>query len=141
MLKYMISRKIQLTAIIITMVVLLGLTAAFAVTKLIQADKGGEIEMAEGVKLTIPPGALFEDTEISADMGLIDGYILYVFEPSPMNVSSPLKLSLTWQAIVDLELMDLILHGPYGELIEPVPTDDGLEWPIPHFSTYYHRRR
>lgn len=109
-------------------------------TKLVSADEGGTVSVYTGLSIVIPPGALDEDTSISAELEWKRKSIKYRFFPSPMTFNVPVELRATWSCVEAMGLKDFVLYGE-GEQIEPEVTEDGLIWQIPHFSLYYYRRR
>jgi len=80
-------------------------------------------------------------TVISAEMEITDGYVDFIFGPSPLNFDQPCILAMSWYAVGRLGLEDYTLTGPNGEEIQPVTQRWGMQWSIPHFSIYYHKRR
>ena len=137
MLDTILRRRAQALVLVLSLV--LSVTAVFAATELIEAKKGGTINIAPGVRLVIRPGALEEDTAISADMIQKRDRILFRFKPSRTEFLKPAELRIHWQAIEDVE--DLILYGEDGEEIEPEIRGWGTKYYIEHFSLYYFRRR
>lgn len=139
MLNTILRKRAHLSAAVIAISLLMIATTAFAVTKLIEAKKGGTLEIAEGVELVVPPQALEEDTIISADMKMKSKSITFKFKPDGTVFVKPAKLQIAWSAIQDVD--DLTLYEKNGDEIEPRITGWGLEYEISHFSLYYFRRR
>lgn len=139
MLNTILRKRAQVLALILVLSVLLTATTALAATKFIRAKSGGTITIAQGVKLVIRPGALEEDTIISADMIQKRNRTLFRFEPDDAEFSKPAELCISWEVIDGVE--DLTLYGENGSRIEPETTRRGVKYYIDHFSLYYYRRR
>jgi hypothetical protein len=140
MLNTILRKRAQVLAAILVLSVVLIATTAFAATEYIKAKRGGIVPVAPGVSLVIKPGALAEDTVISANMKVKRNHISFCFGPSGTVFSKPAELCISWQAIDDVE--DLTLYGEDGEGIEPAKTTRwGVKYYIEHFSMYYFRRR
>lgn len=140
MLNTILRKRAQVLALILVLSVLLIAATAFAATELIRAKRGGTVDVAPGVSLVIKPGALEEDTVISANMRVKRDRITFRFGPRGTEFSKPAVLRISWQAIDGVG--DLTLHGEKGEEIEPAKiTGQGVKYHIEHFSVYYFRRR
>ena len=137
------KRRARVLALILVLSVSVVAATAFAATKLIKANKGGVIPMGHGVKLTILPNALEEDTEISAEMEYTEDRINFHFGPSGIQFSEPAELRLTWQAIGGRDVENIVLYDGNDQEIETEPEigSSGVVFYIEHFSIYYHRRR
>lgn len=142
MLSTILRKRAQALAVILVLSVFLVATTVFAATKLIEAKKGGVVQIAQGVELVIRPNALEEDTVIAASMELQRKRVVFEFGPDGTKFRKPAHLSLSWAAMEALgDLESLTLYGEDGEEIEPKIKGWGMEYPIDHFSLYYHRRR
>ncbi len=139
MLNTILRKRAQLLAVILVISTIMIATAAFAVTKLIEAKTGGILEIADGARLVIPPHALKKDTVISADMSTKKKRIIFEFEPDGTVFARPARLQIGWSVVQKVD--DLFLYGEDGEKIRPRVTWWGLEYKIRHFSLYYFRRR
>ncbi len=137
-----INKRLHALALLAVLSVFLA-TAAFAASMLIKADKGGTIEMAEGVELVIAPKSLEEDTVIHASVAMEEDRIFYIFGPGGTAFKKPAKLVVSQQVLGDADVTDLILYGEDGKKIKPrISKKEGhVEYRIKHFSIYYHRRR
>jgi hypothetical protein len=137
------TRRARVMALILVLSVSIVATTAFAATKLIEADKGGVVPMGHGVKLTILPNALEEDTEISAEMEYTEDRINFHLGPSGTEFSEPAELRLTWKAIGGRDVENIALYDENDQEIETEPEieNSGVVFYIEHFSIYYHRRR
>lgn len=148
MLGAILRKRVRVLGLILVLSALLTVTTAFAITQLIKAREGGTIRIARGVKLVIRPGALEEDTVISANMVRKRNRIYFHFGPNGTTFAEdkPAKLMITWRAMADMGLSDFTLHGQDGEEIEPNIGRRGLSYGLKsfslyHFSLYYYRRR
>ena len=140
MLNTVLRKRVQVLLPVLVLSVLLVAATAFAATEYISAKRGGTVDVAPGVSLVIKPGALAEDTVISANMKVKRDRISFRFGPSGTEFSKPAVLCISWRAIDGVE--DLTLFGEDGEEIEPAKTTGwGLKYYIEHFSIYYFRRR
>jgi hypothetical protein len=136
------KKRARALALVLVLSVLQTAATALAATKYIEAGEGGTIDIAEGVELVIPAGALGEDTVISADMEWADDHIYFHFGPGGTEFGKPAELRITWQAIDDMGLADLHLYSEDGEEIEYEIKKWGVvSYYIEHFSLYYYRRR
>jgi len=137
----MLRKRIQVVALILVVSLFLAVTATLATTKLIKAKNGGKLNIASGeAKLVIPPGALEEDTVISADMIEEGEYIYFQFEPDGLTFAEPATLMIS-QSVID-KLEDTILYGPGSlEILPGYSNRKWMEYQIDHFSLYYFRRR
>ena len=134
-----LRKRSQSFALVLVLAALLIATTAFAATKLIIAQKGGRINVAEGVVFVIRPGALEEDTVISVDMIRKKKRIIFEFGPDDTRFSRPAELKISWEVLEDVD--DFTLYGERGEEILPRKTGWGLIYEIEHFSLFYFRRR
>ena len=136
-------RRLQQILVLITILSVFLATEAFAVSRFITADEGGTIDLAEGVSLIIPPGALEEDTMIRAHVVLNRNRICYTFEPDGIVFNKPAKLVVSWEVLEDAGVKDLNLYGEDGKRIKPkiLKKEESWAYRIEHFSLYYHRRR
>ena len=147
MLDTIVKKRIQALTLILVVSVFLTTTTAHAATELIDAEKGGKIEIAKGVWFVVKAKTLKADTLISAEMVKDNGRVSFIFGPcgtvfrktNGIEKDKPAHLRVSWEALEDTE--DLTLIGPGGEGIEPDVNDDRVVWKIPHFSLYYYRRR
>lgn len=133
--------------ILCLLVLALFIGAAFAVTKMIKAKDGGVIEIRDGVQLFIPPGALEEDTTISATMSLDRNTepktLVFEFGPSGTTFSTSAELRIDKKFFEQTNASDIKIYSEDGEEIEAVFAENGdtLIFYIDHFSYYYYRRR
>ena len=136
-------KRLQHILVLVTILSVFLTTEAFAVSRFIEADKGGVIDLAEGVSLVIPPRALEEDTMIRAHVVLNRDQIRYVFEPDDVVFNRPLELVISCEVLEDAGVGDLNLYGENGERIKPkkLKKKESILYRIRHFSLYYHRRR
>ena len=136
-------RRLHQILVLVTILSVFLTTEALAVSRLIKADEGGVIDLAEGVSLVIPPGALSEDTRIRAHVVLNRNRISYTFEPDDVVFNRPLELIVSSQVLEDADVGDLNLYGEDGERIRPrkLKKAKSFLYRIDHFSLYYHRRR
>ena len=144
MLEAIFKKRARVATAIFAMLVLSALftaTSTHAVTVFVEGHDNVSIEIADGVELEIPRGALKEDTFLSADMEITEDQVRFIFGPSAMEFKKSLKLRIRWDVIEGLDLETFTLFGPDGEEIEPQINDSEMTWKIPHFSLYYHRRR
>lgn len=142
MLSMILRKRAQILATILVLSVFLIATAALADTKLIIAKKGGVVNIAEGIELVIRPGALENDTIVSAYMIQKRKRVIFSFGPDDTEFEKPARLCMSWAAVEALGTLEsLTLYGENGERIEPRIKGWGVEYPIEHFSLYYHRRR
>ncbi len=143
MLNTVLTRRVRVLALILAMSVFLTSVTALAAisknSKLIEADRGGKIRIDRGVFLIVPPGALEEDTVISAAMVKTRHRIKFYFKPHNMEFLKPVQLCVSWQVIDGIE--NITLYGSSGEAIEPQLYRWGVRYPLWHFSLYYYRRR
>jgi hypothetical protein len=140
MLNTILRKRAQVLALILVLSVLLIAATAFAAAEYISAKKGGTVDVAPGVSLVIKPGALEEDTAISANMKAKRDRISFQFGPSGTEFSKPAVLCISWEVIDGVE--DLTLYGENSEEIGPTKiTGWGVKYYIEHFSVYYFRRR
>jgi hypothetical protein len=133
-------------------VVALFIGVAFAVTKQvvqwIEAEDGGTVKIiGDNVKLVIPPNALNEDTEISAQATFENGSecrrLVLELGPSSTTFASPAELRIKKNFLKDEYIYDIALYSEYGEEIEAEFDEDAKEivFYIYHFSSYYYPRR
>ena len=136
-------RRLQQILVLVTILSVFLATEAFAVSRFINADEGGIIDLAEGISLVIPPGALEEDTMIRAHVVLNRNRICYTFGPDDIVFNKPVELVVSCQVLEDADVKDLNLYGENGEKIKPkkLKKEESLLYRIEHFSLYYHRRR
>ena len=141
----MLSATVRRNLIILPMVLVLSIlllaTTAFATTKLIKAQSGGVVKMADGIRLKVENGSLEKDTYISAEVMWGDDYIDFEFGPDGTTFSEPAKLRISQKVLDEMGLDGLTLYGEQGEKIEPNTNGGYVEYEIPHFSIYYYRRR
>ncbi|HNS50041.1 MAG TPA: SUMF1/EgtB/PvdO family nonheme iron enzyme [Anaerolineae bacterium] len=118
------------------------------VTKRIPSDVGGSLTLGTAT-LTIPPGALDEDTwltlgrvKAAPDVGL-RGLALFQLGPSGLTLNTPATLSLTYQEPAGRyeELLNGYLYGEGTGIWEPVQVvsrntgSNQVKFAVPHFST------
>ena len=139
MLNKILRSKIQVLILILALSIFLTAAIALAVTKLIVAEEGGMVNISKGAVLLIRPGALEEDTVISANVVRKSEIVCFYFEPSGTEFQIPVELCLSWFFVGDAE--ELTLYGDDGEEIEPTIYSWGVRYYIEHFSLYYYRRR
>lgn len=137
-----LKRVLQVFTLVMVLSALLSLEA-FAVSRLIKADEGGVINIAEGVSLIIPPNALEEDAVVHARVSIKKNQICYNFGPDDIVLNRPVKLVVSQQILEDAGVDDLNLYGEDGERIKPRTSkkEETVTYKIDHFSLYYHRRR
>lgn len=139
--KMTINRKVYLLILILVLSVFLTAMEASAARKRITKD-GGSIEIAPGVTLVIPEGAIEgKPVSISAKMYWRRDTIEFDFGPSPMSFIVRLRLRIDWEVIESMNLDDFILYSPNGNLLPSEEKALALVWKIKHFSLYYCRRR
>jgi hypothetical protein len=146
--KIRLKKSGVLAVILALSILLMTATTAFAITKLIKADKGGVVPLCQGAKLVIAPGALAQDTAIFAEMVQTEDSTTFTFGPSGTQFAIPAELDVTWKALgrngKDKKYAEsIVLYNEDGEVIdsEPEISSRGVVWDIEHFSIYYHRRR
>jgi hypothetical protein len=140
MLKTIAGKKaFTLTVAFVLSVILIA--TVYADIKLITAKKGGTVRAERGAELVIPPGALAEDTVISARLDIQNDVIDLVFGPHGTEFNPPAVFKVSWTLINKYGIEDYTVYGPDGETIVPETTNKGLEYQVPHFSLYYYRRR
>jgi len=143
MLNTELRKRIHPLVIAWVMSVFLIAVAAVAATELIDAKRGGRIEIDEGLTLTILPKALSENTEISVNIKEREnGQLVFLqFEPDGLTFADnkPARLFASRDFIG--EGSDLTLYTSDGTAIKPKPKRHGAEWELDHFSLYYFRRR
>ena len=139
-------KKAQVLAITLVLSVLLIAATVFAATEVIEAKKGGRIDVAPGVSLVIKPRGLAEDAVVSANMKVKRNRIRFSFsavaldDDDDVELTKPAVLRVSWRVIDSVE--GLTLYGEDGEQIEPDKTTGwGVKYYIEHFSLYYFRRR
>jgi len=135
------GKRAQTLALTMVLSILLASTTTLAATRIIRANRGGIIRIAQGVKLVIRHAALERDTMISADMVREHGRVCFCFgsDGTAFADDKPAELRISWQAIDDVD--DPVLYGDNGEEIEPDIAGWGLRYYIGHFPMYYYRRR
>ena len=136
-------RRLHQILVLVTILTVFLTAEALAVSRFIEANKGGIIDLADGISLVIPPGALAEDTRIRAHVVLNRNRVSYTFEPDDIAFSIPLELVVSCQVLEDADVRDLNLYGEDGERIRPkkLKKAKSLLYRLEHFSLYYHRRR
>ena len=140
------NRARTLTSILILSILLTAATV-FAALESIEADKGGVIEVSEGVRLVISPGGLAADAEVLGVMNTDeDGNISFTFlayeEGDPeasIALEKPALLYVSQDVVGNAGKAKL--YGENGEVIKPERSDGGLIYSLDHFSLYYYRRR
>ena len=141
MLKTILRKRAYVLVLVLVLSMLFIATTAFAITSLVKAKKGGEINIAPGVSLIIYPGALEKNTVISADILQGRKRIFFSFGPDDTEFSIPAELCISWEAVQSFDLKNPILFGEDGERLVPKIRWWGVKYNIDHFSLYYYRRR
>ena len=132
-------RKLVLIPVILCLLAATMAFVSYAEAELIKADEGGIVSIDRGVFLSVPPGALEEDTVITGTKVEESDRICFYFEPSGTVFLKAAKLNVSWRVVSDVE--SYILYGEDGEEIQPETFSWGLRHDIWHFSLYYYRRR
>ena len=141
MLNKIIKKRAQVLTLILVLSVFLTAMTASAATERI-GKKGGIIDIADGVDLVVPEGAIEgKPIEITADMYWKGDSIEFDFGPSPMTFELRLRLRITWEALEEMGLDTFTLYAPGWRELQPTEHPWGLLWKIKHFSLYYCRRR
>lgn len=104
--------------------VVAGKDAGIRLTAPIRAATGGQVELPGGASLSIPPGALAADTDITVVLPSrpLAGQHVLVFGPSGLRFATPARLSLPVPAASDLNVMFAI----HASALNPV-VDAGSE--------------
>jgi len=122
----------------------LSLQKSLSVTKWIEADKGGKIEIKGLLKLKIPKNALSEDTAITVTFPNTKEY-LWEFEPDGIQFNKKVKLEISLKDkrlgddTYDLENIEIYWIDP--EVWVPlgakyVAKKDKIKAELYHFSRY-----
>lgn len=114
-------------------------TSAYIIAKI-----GGVLYPSSGMKLTIPPKALSQNTVISSRFEWYPNYIDFVFQPSPMTFAKPLQLFISWYELNKMGLFYnpiLYYDDGLGTPVRYTIDNFGVTYYLEHFSIYYFVRR
>jgi hypothetical protein len=110
--------------------------------------KGSDI--ARGTSLIVPEGALTETTTLSMEVWSDrTSYIRFHFEPHGTEFQVPVQLELSWTALKDVSVDDLMLYywdDEQGKWVEETRAEFNEKTKkatlyLDHFSYYYYGRR
>lgn len=108
------------------------------------AKTGGILYLGNGITLTIPAGALSQNTKITARFEWYPNYIDFVFLPSPMTFLKPLLLFIPWNELNKMGLFynpTLYYDDGVGTPVNCKVDNLGVTYYLEHFSIYYFVRR